>query len=251
MPTTTNDISAFYAGSKPVEKLYAGSTEVWSGAAEPVEPIAIREIGAAVITGVLGDHTASLPTHESGDLLVVHVGIDGGIVTTLTDPGDGWTYIRYERSPDMAVCWKTAASNNETPPTMVQGGVAVGIISRATSWVGVGSVVAAADVFAPWLDSADEQFMRLQSVETVVDGSVVFYIASSNDDNGWTSVTGDGFEWLYRTDQSTHSAGNSIGAAMKEMPTAGVTGEGTLIATTNFTAADYGLSAPLILQPPV
>ena len=32
MPTTTADISAFYAGSKPVDKLYAGSTQIWTSA---------------------------------------------------------------------------------------------------------------------------------------------------------------------------------------------------------------------------
>ena len=31
MPTTTADISALYAGSKPVDKLYAGSTQIWTG----------------------------------------------------------------------------------------------------------------------------------------------------------------------------------------------------------------------------
>ena len=69
MPTNTGGIDAFYAGSSPVDKLYVGSTEIWS-AYTPPPPIAYVGIGTTFVSAFSGSCAAPAGS-LTGDLLVL------------------------------------------------------------------------------------------------------------------------------------------------------------------------------------
>lgn len=62
MPTSTNDVSAFYAGSKPVQKLYAGSKQVWTDG--PTFPVGEAE------ASVIIDSRAVVNVLNTTDILI-------------------------------------------------------------------------------------------------------------------------------------------------------------------------------------
>lgn len=87
MPTNTGEIEAFYAGLTPVEKLYAGSSEIWlSGPGGPVF------VGAgAVGGGSNGGHTIAAPADslEGDELFIWAINANNGAAPTVS----GWSLV--------------------------------------------------------------------------------------------------------------------------------------------------------------
>lgn len=67
MPTNTGEIEGFYAGLTPIEKLYAGSTTIWSGVEPSLSTNLIAAIGALNPVGYfkLSDPTAAFTNSGS------------------------------------------------------------------------------------------------------------------------------------------------------------------------------------------
>ena len=167
-----------------------------------------------------GNVTPTLPTHQTGDLLLCAVTSNDNVVHSVST--SGWTQLyQFTQSgsfhPRASVWYKLATSAAETAPTITHAGGS-GIVSRCTGWRGVDS---SSPFDVAWssahLAETTNSNVTTGSMTTVTANAMMVFVGHINNNrcNLTASVTG-GLTWAqaFCDDRDPTGSGNDETVAM-------------------------------------